>query len=72
MHYPLFMHVPQRACNLMYVLPDPLLRKAHVLLYCLFDDQLQVPLLRPLHCDKQLVQLVVDEPVQVLDDVRVV
>ena len=72
MHDTLLMHVAEGACNLMDVLPDSLLREAHVLLDGLLDDELEVPFLGPLDRDEELVELVVDEPVEVLDDVRVV
>jgi hypothetical protein len=54
------------------VLPHPLLREGDVLLNGLLDDELEVALLRPLDRDEELVELVVDEPVEVLDDVWVV
>lgn len=66
------MHVLQSTSDLVDVLPDLALLKVNVLLDRLLYQQLQVALLRPLHRNKQLVKLVVDEPIQVLDDVWVV
>lgn len=72
MHNALLMHVLQSTSDLVDVLPDLALLKVNVLLDRLLDQQLQVALLRPLHRNEQLVELVVDEPIQVLDDVWVV
>jgi len=58
--------------DLVDVLPDLLLGEADVLLDGLLDNELEVALLGPLYGDEELVQLVVDEPVEVLDDVGVV
>lgn len=66
------MHVLQSTSYLMYVFPDLLLGERDILLDCLLDDQLQVSLLSPLDRDEELIQLVINEPIQVLDDVRMV
>ena len=56
----------------MYVFPDLLLGECDIFLDGLLDDQLQVSLLCPLDRDEELIQLVINEPIQVLDDVRMV
>ena len=66
------MHVLQGRSYLMYVFPASLLRKTHIFLYGFFHDEFEVPLLRPLDCDEQLIELVVDEPIQILHDIRMV
>ena len=66
------MHVLQSTSYLMYVFPDLLLGERDIFLDGLLDDQLQVSLLSPLDRDKELIQLVINEPIQVLDDVRMV
>lgn len=55
--------------NLSYVIPNFSLGKGYVLLYTFFDQQLKVTFLSPLHSNKQFIQFVVDEPIQVADDV---
>ena len=72
MHYTLLMHVLQGTRYLVYVFPDLLLGERDILLDGLLDDQLQVSLLSPLDRDEELIQLVINEPIQVLDDVRMV
>jgi len=72
MHNTLFMHVLKRACNLTNVFPYPFLGKTDVLLNVALHDLLQVAFFRPFDSDKELIQLVVDEPVQVLHDVGMV
>ena len=66
------MHVLQSTSYLMYVFPDLLLGKRDIFLDGLLDDQLQVSFLSPLDRDEELIQLVINEPIQVLDDVRMV
>ena len=72
MHYTFFMHVLQSARYLMNVFPDFLLREGDILLDCLLDDKFQIAFFGPLDCDEKLIQFIVDEPVEVLDDVRMV
>ena len=66
------MHMAKCARYLMYVLPYLFLWKRYVLLNRLLDYQFQVSFLSPLHCYEELVQLVVDEPVEVLHYVHMV
>lgn len=66
------MHVLQSTSYLMYVFPDLLLGERDIFLDGLLDYQLQVSLLGPLDRDEELIQLVINEPIQVLDDVRMV
>jgi hypothetical protein len=63
MHDSLFVHVGERRSNLINVLPNLAFLKEYVFLFALLDEELEVAFLRPLNGDKQLVQLVVDEPV---------
>jgi hypothetical protein len=72
MHYTFLMHVLQSTSYLMYVFPDLLLGERDIFLDGLLDDQLQVSFLSPLDRDEELIQLVINEPIQVLDDVRMV
>ena len=72
MHYTFLVHVLQRTRYLVYVFPDFLLGERDIFLNGLLDDQLQVSLLSPLDRDEELIQLVINEPIQVLDDVRMV
>lgn len=72
MHYTFLMHVLQSTSYLMYVFPDLLLGERDIFLDGLLDYQLQVSLLGPLDRDEELIQLVINEPIQVLDDVRMV
>lgn len=62
----------QRTGYLVDVFPDLPLLKVNVLLDPLLDEQLEVALLGPLDGNEKLIELVVDEPVQVLDNVWVV
>lgn len=72
MHNPLLMHVLQGSSNLAYVLPNSLLREAYILLNVTLHHKLQISFFRPFDCNKELIQLVIDKPVQVLDDVGVI
>ena len=72
MHYTFLVHVLQRTRYLVYVFPDLLLGERDIFLDGFLDDQLQVSLLSPLDRDEELIQLVINEPIQVLDDVRMV
>ncbi len=66
------MHVLQRPSYLMNVFPDFLLREGNILLDCFLDDKFQVAFFGPLDRNEKLIQFIVDEPVEVLDDVRMV
>ena len=72
MHYPFRMHVLQCPSNLMNVPPYLLFLKAHFVFLRPLHHELEVALLRPLDGNEQLVELVVDEPVQILYDVGVI
>jgi hypothetical protein len=56
----------------MYILPDTLLWETHIFFNGFLDNQFQIPFLGPFHSDEELIQLIVDEPVEILDNVRVV
>lgn len=72
MHYTFLVHVLQSTSYLMYVFPDLFLGERDVFLDSFLDDQLQVSLFSPLDRDEEFIQLVINEPIQVLDDVRMV
>lgn len=62
----------QRSRYLTNVIPNAFFGKANVLLDGALHDLLEVPLFGPFYSDKEFVQLVVNEPVEVLDDVRMI
>ena len=72
MHYTFLVHVLQSTSYLMYVFPDLFLGERDVFLDSFLDDQLQVSLFSPLDRDEEFIQLIIYEPFQVLDDVRMV
>ena len=72
MHDSLAMHVLQCARNLMNISPNLFLRKTNFVLLRSFHNHLEVAFLGPLDGNEQLIQLVVDEPAQILHDVRVI
>ena len=72
MHDSLLVHVLQSAGYLVSVFDDFLLLEVYLILHCLLDDELQVSLLSPLYSNEELVQLAVDEPTEVFDDVWVI
>ena len=69
MHDSLFVHVLKGRGNLEDVLDDALLWEVDFVLFSLLDDQFEVAFLGPLYRNEKLVQLAVDEPAEVLDDV---
>lgn len=72
MHNPLFVHVRECRCDLMNVVPDLSFFEENVLLNALLYEQLEVALFCPFDGNKEFIKLVVDEPVQVLDNIWVV
>ena len=72
MHDSFAVHMLQCPCYLVNISPDLFFREADFILACTLHDHLEVAFLSPLDCNEQLVQLVVDEPAQVLHDVRVI
>jgi hypothetical protein len=66
------MHMLQSICNLVNVNPNLFLWKVYFVFNCPLEDQLHITLFGPLDSNEEFIQLVVDEPVQVLHDVRVV
>lgn len=56
----------------MDVAPYLLLWKVDILFLCPLHDELEIALFSPLDSNEELVELVVDEPVEVLDYVRMV
>lgn len=72
MHDSLLVHVLESSSYLMDVLYDSFLLKVDFVLHCLLDHQLKVALLGPLHGNEKFVELAVDEPAQILDDVWVI
>ena len=72
MHNSFLMHVGEGTGNLVNVLPDLSLLEEYIFLFALLDEELKVTFLSPLNGNKQLVKLVVDEPVQVLHNIWVI
>lgn len=72
MHNALAVHVGKGARALEDEVPDLALLKLDFLLTGALDQQLEVALLGPFDCDEEFIQLGVDEPTEVLDDVWVV
>lgn len=72
MHDSLAVHVLECACDLVNVSPHLLLWKADFILLSSLHNHLEVAFLGPLDGNEQLVQLVVDEPAQILHDVGVI
>lgn len=66
------MHVGQCGGALENEVPDLALFKLNFLFAGPLDEELEVALFGPLDCDEEFVQLCVDEPTEVLDDVWVV
>ena len=66
MHDSFLVHVLQCTSYLTDVFYYSLLLKADVLLHGLLDHEFQVALLCPFHGDKEFVELVIDEPIEVL------
>ena len=56
----------------MHILYYLALLEIHFVLEGLFDDQLQIAFVSPLHGDEKLIELVVDEPAEDFHDVWVV
>jgi hypothetical protein len=71
-HDSLQVHVLEGACYLATVLPDLLFREAHILLNSFLDNEFKISLLGPLDGNEELIELVVDEPVEVAHDIRMV
>lgn len=67
MHDSLLVHVLECPSDLTDVFHDSLLWEVDVLLHGLLDDKFQVSLLCPFHGNEELIQLVIYEPVEVLD-----
>ena len=72
MHDSLLVHVLECTCNLVNVFNDAFLLKVDFIFHGLLDDQLKVTLLGPFDCNEKFVELAVDEPAEVLDDVWVI
>ena len=66
------MHVLQGASDLVNVGPDLFFLELNLVFLRSLEHKLEVSFLSPLDCNEELVQFVVDKPVQVLDDIRVV
>lgn len=62
----------QCACDLVNVLPYPFLREANVFLDSFLNNELQVSFFSPFDRNKELIQLVINKPVEVFDNIRVV
>ena len=66
------MHVLQRTCDLTDVFYNSLLLETYIFFHCLLDYKFQVSLLSPLDSNKEFIELVIDEPIEILDDVYVI
>ena len=66
MHDSFLVHVLESTRNLTYVFYYSLLRETYILFHGLLDNKFQVSLLCPFHGDKEFVELVIDEPIEVL------
>lgn len=56
----------------MDVLNDSFLLEVDFIFHCLLDDQLKVAFRSPLDGNEEFVELAVDEPAEILDDVWVI
>jgi hypothetical protein len=72
MHNTFLVHVLQRTCDLMDVVPAFLLWEAHIILYGFFYHKLQVSFLCPFYCNEELIQLVIYEPIEILYDIGMI
>lgn len=72
MHDSVLVHMLQSACNLVNVLPNAAFRKGNVFFNRSLDNQLQVAFLHILDGNEQLIKFVVDKPIEVLHNVRMV
>jgi len=59
-------------CNLEDIFPNLFFGELDLFFLRPFEDQLEISLFRPLDGDKELVQLIVDKPIQVPYDVGVI
>ena len=72
MHDSFAMHVLQSAGDLVDISPNLLLWKADFIFTGSLHYHLEVAFLGPLYGNEKLVQLVVDEPAQILHDIRMI
>ena len=72
MHDSLLVHVLQSTRNLTDVFYYSLLLETYILLHRLLYYKLQVSLLGPLDSDKEFIELIIDEPIEILNDVWVI
>jgi len=72
MHDSLLMHVRQCPSDLGNEFPNLALREGDVFLDSFFYQQLQIAFLCPFDGYKKFIELVINEPIEVLDDVGVV
>ena len=72
MHDSFLVHVLESTRNLVYVFYYSLLLKTYILFHGLLDNKFQVSLFCPLDSNKEFVEFVINEPIEILDDVWVV
>lgn len=72
MHDSLLVHVLESTRNLTYIFYYSLLLETYILFHCLLDYKFQVSLLCPLDGNKEFVELVINEPIEILNDVWVI
>ena len=72
MHDSFLVHVLESTRNLTYVFYYSLLRETYILFHGLLDNKFQVSLLCPFDGDKEFIEFVIYEPIEILDDVWVI
>lgn len=72
MHDSLLMHVFEGTRDLMDVLDDALLLEVYFVLHGLLYHKLEITFLSPFYCNEKLIELAVDEPAEILNDVWVI
>ena len=72
MHDSFLVHVLESTRNLTYVFYYSLLLETYILFHALLDYKFQVSFLCPLDGNKEFVEFVINEPIEILDDVWVI
>lgn len=72
MHDSLLVHVLQGKCHLVDVFDDTFLLKVDFVFHGLLNDKFQIAFFCPLDGNEELVQLAIDKPAQILDDVYLI
>ena len=72
MHDSFLVHMLKSTRNLVYVFYYSLLLETYVLFHGFLDDKFQVSLFCPFDSNKEFVEFVINEPIEILDDVWIV